>query len=167
MKKKISILVLCHALFTFLQVTLIGKISLIGKIGIALKYKEYRFLRSFPKTYFLLFGVQLLVLGILLYTHQKATRKNHLISCAVILVLALAGLFYTYNDFAHTYSHRLLKEPFHLGFYLFWIAMMASCVFFFVLPRKKDATLIEVPLNDTRPPASSSTFPEQRGGVIK
>ncbi|RYY61803.1 MAG: cytochrome d ubiquinol oxidase subunit II [Chitinophagaceae bacterium] len=167
MKKKISILVLCHALFTLVQVFLISKISFIGKIGIALMYKEYKFLRSFPKTYFLLFGVQLLVVGILTYTHRKQPRKNHLIACAVIFALAVLGLWYTYNDFVHNYSHRLLKERFHLGFYLFWLGMMASCIFFAILPGQKAVALVEAPYNETVPSPPSATFPRSDKPDIK
>ncbi|MET0635343.1 MAG: hypothetical protein ABWZ25_04910 [Chitinophagaceae bacterium] len=148
MKKKIAILVFCQLLFTWIQVYLISKISLIGKIGISLAYKEYKFLRSFWKTWFLLVGVQLLVIAILTYTYRTQTRKKHSITCGVIFLLAVLGLIYTYNDFVHTYSHRLLKERFHLGFYLFWIGMMASSVFFVILPKNNPAVLTQEPVDN-------------------
>lgn len=152
MKKKIPVMILCQLLFTWLQVMLISKISLIGKIGIAVAYKEYRFLRSFWKTYFLLAGVQLLVIGVLAYTHRTQTRKKHSVACGIIFLLAVLGLLYTYNDFVHTYSHRLLKERFHLGFYLFWIGMMASSVFFLLLPKKQIKPEVAAAVNeDVRP----------------
>jgi len=49
-----------------------------------------------------------------------------------LLVAGVLGLVITYYDFQHTYSHRLLKERFHLGFYLFWLGWMGTCVFFLV-----------------------------------
>lgn len=150
MKRKIAILVLCQAIFTWLQVYFISKISLIGKIGIAVAYKEYRFLRSPWKTYSLLMGVQLLVIGILMYTRHRLPARKHYLACAIVLVLALLGLWYTYNDFVHNYSHRLLKERFHLGFYLFWIGMIATSIFFFVLPKKNI-----VGLNQQVPPENT------------
>ncbi|RYY58034.1 MAG: hypothetical protein EOO09_00235 [Chitinophagaceae bacterium] len=149
MKKKLSILVLFHLVFTFIQVSLISKISFIGKVGIAMMYKEYKFLRSFPKTYAYLILTQLLVIGVLTYTHQRLSRRRHYMTCGVVFLLALVGLWYTYNDFVHNYSHRLLKERFHLGFYLFWIGMMISAVFFALLPATKPKQL---PVTDLIPP---------------
>ncbi len=136
MKKKLTILALFQLLFTSLQVYLVLRISFIGKIGIAIAYKQYAFLRSGWKTFFLLFGVQLLVIGVLWYFREKHSRMRMLVASGVIVLIALIGLWLTYSDFVHTYTHRLLKERFHLGFYLFWAGMMVSAVFFAVSPQK-------------------------------
>ena len=135
MKRKTGILIFCQAVFTILQVYFISKISWIGKIGIRFAYKEYSFLRSPLKTYMLLFGVQLIVIALLIYAYNKLDRKKYLLTIAGVVVVTVIGLLFTYNDFSNTYTHRLLKERFHLGFYLFWLGIIASCVFFAVLPR--------------------------------
>ena len=142
--KRIAILVVCHLLFTSLQVYLISKISLIGRIGIAIAYKQYAFLRSPSKTYALLIGIQLLVIGLLWYFHKKFPRPKFVLAVAILVFVAVLGLYFTYNDFAHTYTHRLLKERFHLGFYLFWIAWIGSCVVFLTLPRNRSFDLKQI-----------------------
>jgi hypothetical protein len=48
------------------------------------------------------------------------------------LVLALIGLYFTYQDFRHNTAHRWLGERFHLGGYLFWIGWMAISVFYLI-----------------------------------
>lgn len=128
--RTLGLLVLFHTLSTALQVYLISKISTIGKIGIALFYHEYRVFRSGFKTFVLFFSIQLaIIFGLYLLSKYKS-RKVILYSTLALILLAVAGLVYTYNDFMYTYSHRLLKERFHLGFYLFWIGMIVTGVFF-------------------------------------
>ena len=51
------------------------------------------------------------------------------------LLAALAGLYFTYYDFRHTTTHRLLGERFHLGGYLFWIGWIIISVYY--LTQKK------------------------------
>lgn len=134
MKRKINTLILFHSLFTVLQVYLISKISLLGRIGISIAYTEYKFLRSGWKMYLLLMAVQLLVIGSFYYAYSRLARRSFFKVLGAVAVLTLAGLWFTYNDFTHTFSHRLLKEPFHLGFYLFWLGLIATCIFFAVQP---------------------------------
>lgn len=132
LKKQVAILVAAQALLCVISAYLISKISLIGKIGIALFYKEYKILRSGWKTFLLFFMIQLVIIGVLYLLHHKRSRKATVCTALGIMAAALIGLGFTYNDFLHTYTHRLLKERFHMGFYLFWIGMIVSCVFFLV-----------------------------------
>jgi Na+/melibiose symporter-like transporter len=133
LKKQVLPLITAQALLCFLSAYLISKISLIGKIGIAVFYKEYKWLRSGWKTFLVFFTVQLIVIGVLYFLHRKRSKKATVYTAAGIMAVALTGLWFTYNDFLHTYSHRLLKERFHMGFYLFWLGMIGTCVFFLVL----------------------------------
>lgn len=148
LKKQVAILVAAQALLCVISAYLISKISLIGKIGIALFYKEYKILRSGWKTFLLFFMIQLVIIGVLYLLHHKRSRKATVYTALGIMAAALTGLGFTYNDFLHTYTHRLLKERFHMGFYLFWIGMIASCVFFLVQSalsrqRRQEDQLIE------------------------
>jgi hypothetical protein len=132
LKKPLAILITAQALLCLLSSYLISKISLIGKIGIAIFYKQYKFLRSGWKTFLFLFAIELLVIGILYFLHRKRSTKVTVYTALGITIAALAGLWFTYDDFLHTYTHRLLKEKFHMGFYLFWIGMIGTCLFFLV-----------------------------------
>ncbi len=137
LKSSYIYLILGQAALCWLATYLVSKISTIGKIGIALFYKEYRLLRSGWKTFLLFFGIQLLIILLLYLTQKRSSAKKTILTAAVFIALALIGLATTFNDFHHTYSHRLLKERFHLGFYLFWIGWITSCVFFIIKSRNK------------------------------
>lgn len=107
---------------------LMSKASLIGRAGISLFYTEYNFLKVWWKGALLIFLV-LIALFVIHGLVQKRTtarkaRNFHLIAA----ILAVTGLYFTYNDFRHTVSHHLLGERFHLGVYLFWIAWITVSV---------------------------------------
>lgn len=105
-------------------------------------YKQYRFLRSGWKTFLLLFAVQLLLILLLDQVKKRLPVKANY-TAAVFLILAVIGLWGTYYDFQYTFSHRLLKEKFHLGFYLFWLGWMGTCVYYLVVkPAKQDAAIV-------------------------
>ncbi len=103
---------------------LLSRASLVGRVGINLFYKEYKFLKTGWQGALVVF----ILLVIVLLAHQAAQTKlapsKRLGFFLIMLLLALTGLFFTYSDFRHTVSHRLLGERFHLGAYLFWIGCM-------------------------------------------
>ena len=137
--RSVAILAVCQALFTGLQVYLVSKISTIGKIGIALFYHEYRVFRNGWQTFLLFYGIQLAVILLLYFTRKKSGARLAMIVSSTVIFSALAGLLLTYNDFKFTYSHRLLKERFHLAFYLFWLGIMATGIFFLISTRSPSA----------------------------
>jgi hypothetical protein len=128
--RRIYTLLLCQLLLCWLETWLISKISLIGKIGIATVHHEYALLRSFWKTYLLLSLLQVAVIITLYILGKRSSKKITNLVSTVLLVAGLLGLLVTFQDFLHTYTHRLLKERFHLGFYIFWLSWMSSCLFF-------------------------------------
>ncbi|MEJ7767817.1 MAG: cytochrome d ubiquinol oxidase subunit II [Chitinophagaceae bacterium] len=109
---------------------LMSKASMLGRAGMSIFYREYNFLKVWWKGA-LLVSVFLLGLFALHGMIQKKTAPNkartfHLIA----FVFALTGLYFTYNDFRHTLSHRLLGERFHLGVYLFWVGWLVTSVLY-------------------------------------
>lgn len=56
-----------------------------------------------------------------------ATRR---VAHIIALLVAVAGLYFTYRDFRTDFSHNLMKERFHLGAYLFWIGWVSISLFF-------------------------------------
>ena len=147
-RPRIYLLVLSQLLLCWLEAYLISKISLIGRVGIATIHKEYRILRSGWKTFLLLFSIQMVIIATLHILRKKYPKKITTLAASVLLMLAFIGLLTTLEDFLHTYTHRLLKERFHLGFYIFWLSWIGSCLFFLIIPHPGSAT-----------PAQPSTFP--------
>lgn len=148
-----AILIGVQAFLCLLEAYLISKISLIGKIGIAMFYKQYRFLRSGWKTFLLLFAVQLLLIGVLHQAKKRLPARKANYAAAIFLILAILGLWGTYYDFQYTFSHRLLKEKFHLGFYLFWLGWMGTCVYYLLWkPAVQDTAIALAADTEALPP---------------
>lgn len=146
-------LVACQAAATALETYLISKISLIGRIGIATVHREYRLLRSAPKTFALFFGIQIVIILVLTISFSRMQRRFAVTIAWLLLLGGCAGLLLTYLDFLHTYSHRLLKERFHLGFYLFWLGWIGSCLVFLI---SKNRNLPGERLSEDSPPQSGN-----------
>ena len=115
--------------------------SWISKVGMTFFYKEYNFLKIWWQgaiAVFLVFMLLFLFHGIL---RQKlpgiAARTVHILA----LLIAAAGLYFTYDDFTSNLSHRLLGWHFHYGFYLFWFGWMLICLFY-IFKRKRTITTV-------------------------
>ena len=135
--RRLHILILSQLLFCWLETYLISRISWIGKVGIATFYQQYALLRSFWKTWLLLSILQMVLILVLYFMGKRSTKKMTNLVSTILLVTGLLGLVLFFQDFLHTYGHRLLKERFHLGFYFFWIGWMATCLFFLFSNRTK------------------------------
>lgn len=118
---------------------LMSKASMIGKAGMSLFYREYNFLKTWWKGALLM----LAALGLLYIIQEVTLRKYPPAKARVIYiitcVISVIGLYFTYNDFRHTLSHRLLGERFHLGVYLFWLGWLGIS-FFYLVNLKPEAT---------------------------
>ena len=116
---------------------LMSKVSLVGKAGMSLFYRRYNFLKIWWKGTLLI----LLALTALYFLHKFIQGKYSLMQgkmfYKVSCFLALTGLYFTYDDFRHTLSHRLLGERFHIGVYFFWIGWIAISLYFLTNPIKE------------------------------
>jgi hypothetical protein len=122
--KKTALLILILGILSAMSGWLLSKASLVGKAGISLLYKEYRFLKTWWQGAVTVFVV-LIILWLLQGVAQRRLGKHRAnILHISMLLLSMIGLYFTYYDFRHTISHRLLGERFHLGAYLFWIGWM-------------------------------------------
>jgi hypothetical protein len=133
--KRTSFLLFLLAVLSAISGYLLSKASLVGKVGISMFYKEYQFLKVWWQGALAVFGVLFLLFLIQGAIQRKAARGTANLIHIVCILLALAGLYFTYNDFRHDLSHKLLGERFHLGAYLFWVGWMMVCLFF--LAQKK------------------------------
>lgn len=118
---------------------LLSRASVVGKAGIALFYKQYQFLKVWWQGGLVVLGIWLLLFLLHGMIDKKIGGKKAKGVHALMLLLAMLGLFLTYQDFQNTLSHRILGERFHLGGYLFWLGWMLVSLFF--LGRKKEKPL--------------------------
>lgn len=121
---------------TFLSVVagyLLSKVSLVGRMGMSLFYKEYQFLRSWWKDSVLLFVVFMVLFALHNFAAKRLPGRSAGKVFIISAVLAVAGLYISYDDFRHTISHHLLGERFHIGVYLFWIGWIATSLYFIVV----------------------------------
>ena len=107
----------------------LSKIPLVGRLAMHFEeYAMYRPLKVWWKGALFVFVV-LLVLLLVQHIMDK-WLKHAKLAHLLCLALAVGGLIYTYNDFRDDYSHRWMRERFHIGGYLLWIGWVAICLFF-------------------------------------
>ena len=147
---KRSTLVLLLAVLSGISGYLLSKASFVGRMGINLFYKEYKFLKAWWQGALVVLGVLLLLLLLQGLAQKRIVfSKARLLNIGAILA-ALVGLYFTYNDFRHTTTHRLLGERFHLGGYLFWIGWIMISLYYLAQKRPLPSGDIE-PINDVPP----------------
>lgn len=109
---------------------LLSKINLIGRAGIALFYNEYRFFKTWWKGALAVYVIWLLLFWLHGFLEKKLARSQATLLHLAALVIAVIGLFFTYDNFRHDVTHRVIGERFHLGFYLFWAGWMLISLFY-------------------------------------
>ena len=129
MQKNNFLFVGCLAIFSLLVGYLFSCISLVGKIGIGLFYHEYKFLKVWWKGALIVFVVWMIVWLVQSFLRKKLTASGRSLMHSIFLMIALAGLYFSFSDFRHTLSHRWLGERFHLGVYLFWIVWIGITIY--------------------------------------
>jgi Na+/melibiose symporter-like transporter len=114
---------------------LLSKLSVTGRAGINLFYKEYQFLEPWWQGALVLFAILLIFLLLQGFAERKLSKHKASFLQTIMILLALAGLYFTYSDFRHSTTHRLLGKRFHTGAYLFWIDWIIISMFY--LTQKK------------------------------
>jgi hypothetical protein len=115
--------------------------SLVGRVGMDLFYKQYRFLKTWWQGALLVFAVWILVLFVQGLVQKKLSAPKARIFHIVMIMFALAGFYFTWSDFHHTTTHRWLKDRFHIGAYLFWLGWILVSIHY--LLQNKDSIKIE------------------------
>jgi hypothetical protein len=138
--KKFLPLILLLAALSLISGFLMSKASLIGRVGISLFYKQYKFLKIWWQgalVVFICLIAFLIVQGLI----QRNFKRGKAAAFQVLFILlALAGLYFTYADFRHSLNHRWLGERFHLGAYLFWVSWIIISLFYMVTAGKPKQT---------------------------
>ena len=134
--KRTSILLLVLATLSVIAGYLLSKASLVGRMGISLFYKQYAFLKVWWQTALLFFFVWVLLFVLQGWAQRKLSPNASRLLHIGTLLAALTGIFFTYQDFRHTLSHRWLGERFHLGGYLFWVGWILISLFYITDQKK-------------------------------
>lgn len=131
-----SLLVLLLLVLAAVAGYVLSKASLVGRVGISLFYRQYKFLKVWWQAGLVVFFVWMLLFFLQGWAQRKLSAKRAKLVQIGTIVVAVAGLYFTYLDFRHTVSHRWLGERFHLGGYLFWIGWIIIGVFYLTENRK-------------------------------
>jgi hypothetical protein len=135
---------------------LLSKASLVGRVGISLFYTQYKFLKVWWQGGLLIFVIWISLFFLQgLVQRKNAPSTSRLIQIGAIIA-ALAGLYFTYQDFRHNTSHRWLGERFHLGGYLFWIGWIIISVFYIIEKKKTNLPVDNFPGKDTLPASGNN-----------
>jgi len=130
--KKTAPIIAITAVLSLISGILLSRMSFVARTAISVFHKHYRyytFMKTWWKGALIFFGILMLLLGLQLWFKKKNTPLKGVMLQVLCLLLALAGLYFTYLDFRHTLSHRWAGENLHLGFYLFWINWMAISLY--------------------------------------
>lgn len=130
------------ALLSLLSGWLLSRMSWIGRVGVNLFHREYRFLKYWYKGAALVFVVLLALFLLQSWARRRLSPAKSRGVQIFALVAAVAGLWATYSDFRSDWSHSLLRERFHLGAYLFWIGWM-SVSLYLLTPRRSSQEATE------------------------
>ena len=144
MKRTIPFLFLL-AVLSVISGYLMSMATWIGRVGMTFFYKEYNLLKIWWQGAIAVFIVLMLLFLLHTLLHVKLPIVIARLLHFLMLLIAIAGLFFTYDDFANTLTHHLLGWRFHYGFYLFWIGWMLICLFF--LFKKKPPTFFPIDPN--------------------
>ncbi|MGZ5190267.1 MAG: cytochrome d ubiquinol oxidase subunit II [Flavisolibacter sp.] len=136
--KKFIPLVLFLLILSCLSGYLMSKPSLVGRIGIDLFYKQYQFLKIWWQGAFLVFITWMFILFLQILIQRKFTIVRSRIILFFSILLALTGLYFTWDDFQQTNTHRWLKERFHIGAYLFWLGWIVISGFLLIQNKPKE-----------------------------
>ena len=133
------------AILSVISGYLMSRASLVGRVGMSLFYRQYNFLKTWWKgTLVVLFALMLLfIIHSLIQKRfsQSKARTIHLIIC----VVAMAGLYFTYNDLTtfrtphgRSFSYGVLFVGSEIVLFFFQLFRRQKCNYWEDLSRVKD-----------------------------
>ena len=140
MKRSILFL-LFLAILSLISGLLLSKASWVGRVGMTFFYKEYNLLKIWWQGAIAVYIVWLLLFLLHTFIQRVLPTMTARLLHIVVLVIAIAGLYFTYDDFANNFSHHLLGRRFHYGFYLGWLGWVLICLFFAFKRTHKQITI--------------------------
>lgn len=142
MKRALPVITLL-ALLSAISGILMSDINFSGSIGISLVHQEYHFLKVWWQGGLAVFSALMVLFAIQGFLKMRLARSTSGTIQIVMMLLALWGLYITYSDFRHNFTHKIIGERFHLGVYLFWVGWMIVSLYhlFFrktILPKAEE-----------------------------
>lgn len=137
--KRAATLTLFLLILSAVSGVLLSNASWVGKMGMSLFYQEYNFLKIWWKGAGLIFFLLTGLYGLQSLIHKTTGKRTSTAVHIFALLVALAGLYFSYRDFRHDFSHRLLGERFHIGVYLFWIGWMVISIYLLLTGKHEKA----------------------------
>lgn len=128
--KRSVLLLLSLAVLSVASGVLMSHSSWIGKVGITFMHQEYNFTKIWWQGATGIYLIVLLLFGLHLVGFRKLNLTRGRMLHLLMLLLAGAGLYFTYADFHTEFTHKLLRSSFHYGVYLFWVQWMIVALFF-------------------------------------
>ena len=130
MKRNYPLLIFILTLISLLSGNLTKGVSFVGKMGINLFYKEYKFFKVWWQAALVCFAAMIIVTVLLYFIDKSLRGVTRKIVLLLLFFVFLSGLYFTFKDFRNDLSHRLLGERFHLGIYLYWIGFCVISLFY-------------------------------------
>ena len=117
-----------------------SKASWVGRVGITFFHKAYNLLKIWWQGAIAVFLVLFLLVMLLTWLQQKLSVTISKLFTFIVLLLGIAGLYFTYDDFQNDFSHHIMGRRFHAGFYLFWVGWLTACLFFLLTKSYRQIT---------------------------
>ncbi len=128
--KRIFPLILLLAILSAISGILMSDMNFVGRLGVSFIHKEYHFLKIWWQGALAVFVTLLILLTIQGILKSKLAGIISVIVQVVLFFAALGGLYLTYHDFRHDFTHKIIGERFHLGAYLFWMGWMVISLYY-------------------------------------
>ncbi len=135
MKRAIQLLVLL-AIISLISGYLMSQMSAVGRLGINLVHQEYKFLKVWWQGATVVFAALLVLYLVQLVLDRAFVYIAGKIVHFLLLLAAVGGMYLTYSDFDDDFTHKILRQRFHIGAYLFWVGWMLISLYFITAKRK-------------------------------
>jgi hypothetical protein len=128
--KKYILFILCLAAIAATSGYLMANMSWIGRLGINLMHREYKFLKVWWQGALAVYALLLILFTFHYILHRTFSKLTGRALHIVFIAVAFLGAYFTWSDFSKDFSHHLLRSRFHVGAYLFWVGWILIGVFF-------------------------------------
>lgn len=128
MKRAIPVIILL-AILSAISGILMSDMNFIGRLGVNIVHREYKFLKIWWQGALAVFTTLLILFAIQSILKMKLSKSVSSTVQIVLFFAALGGLYLTYDDFRHDFTHKIIGERIHLGVYLFWVGWMIVSLF--------------------------------------